>query len=127
MTGADLAREVTPVEPVILEGDGPRVIAIDTGIKNSIVRNLRERGVHLELHPCDTSADALLARQPDAVFLANGPGDPAALDYVVENVRGVVGKVPGVGHLPRPPAALPRGRARDLQAARSATAAPTTR
>jgi carbamoyl-phosphate synthase small subunit len=94
MSGADLACEVSPSEPVILEGDGPRVIAIDTGIKDSIVRNLRDRGVHLELHPCHTSADELLAREPDAVFLANGPGDPAALDYVVENVRGVIGKVP---------------------------------
>ena len=67
---------------------GPRVIAIDTGIKGSIIRNLRERGVHLELHPCDTSADdAARARARTLVFLANGPGDPAALDYVVENVR----------------------------------------
>ena len=94
MTGADLAREVTPAEPVILEGDGPRVIAIDTGIKNSIVRNLRERGVHLELHPCTVTAEELLAREPDAVFLANGPGDPAALGYVVDTVRELVGKVP---------------------------------
>jgi carbamoyl-phosphate synthase small subunit len=94
MTGADLAREVTPAEPVILEAGGPRVIAIDTGIKDSIVRNLRERGVHLELHPCTITAEELLARKPDAVFLANGPGDPAALDYIVDAVRGVVGKTP---------------------------------
>jgi carbamoyl-phosphate synthase small subunit len=94
MTGADLAREVTPAEPLILEGNGPRVIAIDTGIKTSIVRNLRERGVHLELHPCTVTSEQLLARNPDAVFLANGPGDPAALDYVVDTVRGVVGKTP---------------------------------
>ena len=94
MTGLDLAREVSPREPLVLEGDGPRVIAIDTGIKSSIVRNLRDRGVHLELHPCHVGADELLARDPDAVFLANGPGDPAALDYVVDTVRGVVGKVP---------------------------------
>ena len=94
MTGLDLAREVSPSEPVVLEGPGPRVIAVDTGIKSSIVRNLRERGVHLELHPCNTTTEALLAREPDAVFLANGPGDPAALDYVVDTVRGVVGKVP---------------------------------
>jgi carbamoyl-phosphate synthase small subunit len=94
MTGADLAREVTPAEPLILEGEGPRVIAIDTGIKNSIVRNLRERGAHLELHPCTITAEELLAREPDAVFLANGPGDPAALDYVVDAVRGVVGETP---------------------------------
>jgi len=96
MTGADLAREVTPPEPVILdpEAPGPRVVALDTGIKGSIVRNLRERGVRLELHPCDTDADAIRAREPDAVFLANGPGDPAALDYVVETVRDLVGEVP---------------------------------
>jgi carbamoyl-phosphate synthase small subunit len=94
MSGRDLAREVTPAEPQVLAGSGPRVIGLDTGIKSSIVRNLRERGAHLELHPCTTSADDLLAREPDAVFLANGPGDPAALDYVVETVRGVVGKIP---------------------------------
>jgi carbamoyl-phosphate synthase small subunit len=99
MTGRDLACEVTPAEPIILDPDnpGPRVVAIDTGIKDSIVRNLRERGVRLELHPCGTSAQDLLAREPDAVFLANGPGDPAALDYVVNSVRGVVGKVPVFG------------------------------
>jgi carbamoyl-phosphate synthase small subunit len=99
MAGRDLACEVTPAEPVYLDPDnpGPRVVAIDTGIKDSIVRNLRERGVRLELHPCSTSSADLLAREPDAVFLANGPGDPAALDYVVDSVRGVVGKVPVFG------------------------------
>ena len=95
MDGRDLAREVSPAEPQVLEGgDGPLVIGIDTGIKGSIVRNLRERGVRLELYPCDVSAETLLARSPDAVFLANGPGDPAALGYVVETVRSVVGRVP---------------------------------
>ena len=99
MAGRDLAREVSPREPVILDPDnpGPRIVALDTGIKTSIVDNLRRRGVRLELHPCETSAEALLAREPDAIFLANGPGDPAALDYVVESVRGVVGKVPVFG------------------------------
>jgi carbamoyl-phosphate synthase small subunit len=99
MAGRDLACEVTPAEPLILDpsNPGPRIVAIDTGIKGSIVRNLRERGVRLELHPCTTSSDDLLARDPDAVFLANGPGDPAALDHVVESVRGVVGKVPVFG------------------------------
>jgi carbamoyl-phosphate synthase small subunit len=99
MAGRDLACEVTPAEPMILDPDnpGPRIVAIDTGIKDSIVRNLRERGVRLELHPCTTSSEELLARSPDAVFLANGPGDPAALDHVVESVRGVVGKVPVFG------------------------------
>ncbi|MBI5311078.1 MAG: glutamine-hydrolyzing carbamoyl-phosphate synthase small subunit [Actinobacteria bacterium] len=98
MSGQDLAREVTPPAPVVFdEGDGPRVVAIDTGIKRSIVENLRARGVRLELHPCDTPAAELLARDPDFFFLANGPGDPAALDYVVENVRQLIGKKPVFG------------------------------
>jgi len=95
MAGRDLARQVTPSEAQLFgDGEGPLVVGIDTGIKASIVRNLRERGARLELHPCTVTADELLARAPDAVFLANGPGDPAALEYVVETVRGVVGKVP---------------------------------
>jgi len=99
MAGRDLAREVTPSNPTLLDPlggatDGPLVVGIDTGIKGSIVRNLRERGVRLELHPCSATAESLLAREPDAVFLANGPGDPAALGYVVDTVRKLVGKVP---------------------------------
>jgi carbamoyl-phosphate synthase small subunit len=86
---------VTPTQAQVFDGgDGPLVLGLDTGIKTSIVRNLRERGVRLELHPCSTSAAELLDRNPDAVFLANGPGDPAALDHVVGTVRELVGKVP---------------------------------
>jgi carbamoyl-phosphate synthase small subunit len=99
MEGADFAKTVTPSEAIILDPDnpGPRVVAIDTGIKTSIVNNLRERGVRLELHPASVSSQALLSREPDAIFLANGPGDPAALDYVVGTVRDLVGKVPVFG------------------------------
>jgi carbamoyl-phosphate synthase small subunit len=97
MLGLDLARAVTPSEPIELAGDGPSVVALDTGIKSSIVRNLRERGCRVTLLPCTSSSADLLEHEPDAVFLANGPGDPAALGYVVEAVRGVVGKVPVFG------------------------------
>jgi len=97
MAGADLARTVTPPEAVVLEGPGPHVVALDTGIKLSIIRQFRERGAKLTLLPCSASAQEVLERDPDLVFLANGPGDPAALDYVVESVRGVVGKRPVVG------------------------------
>jgi carbamoyl-phosphate synthase small subunit len=101
MDGLDLAREVTAAERTVVEpeggADGTRIAALDTGIKTSIVAQLRERGVRLELHPCDTGVEELLASEPDAVFLANGPGDPAALDYVVDTVRGVVGRVPVFG------------------------------
>jgi carbamoyl-phosphate synthase small subunit len=97
MAGADLAREVTPAQPLRFEGDGPHVVGIDTGIKLSIVRQLRERSCRLTLLPCTASADSVLAESPDLVFLANGPGDPAALDYVVDNVRELVGKRPVFG------------------------------
>jgi carbamoyl-phosphate synthase small subunit len=98
MQGADLARVVTPREMTV-HGDagGPRIAAIDTGIKSSIVRNMVQRGARLELHPCTTGADELLANDPDAIFLANGPGDPAALDYIVETLRELVGRKPTFG------------------------------
>ena len=91
MAGADLARTVTPDGAVEFEGDGPHVVGIDTGIKHSIIRQFRERGCRVTLLPCSASGAEVLAREPDLVFLANGPGDPAALDYVVETVRGIVG------------------------------------
>jgi|SoiMethySBSTD1v2_1073268.scaffolds.fasta_scaffold87222_2 carbamoyl-phosphate synthase small subunit len=97
MAGADLARKVTPAEPVELDGTGAHVVGIDTGIKLSILRQFRERDCRLSLLPCTASAEDILDRDPDLVFLANGPGDPAALDYVVDAVRGVVGKRPVVG------------------------------
>ena len=97
MAGADLARQVSPAEPVRFEGSGAHVVGIDTGIKLSIVRQLRERDCQLTLLPCTSSAEEVLAEDPDLVFLANGPGDPAALDYVVDTVRELVGKRPVFG------------------------------
>ena len=70
---------------------------IDTGIKLSIVANLRSRGARLILLPCTTDADQVLATAPDAVFLANGPGDPAALDHIVAQLRLLIGRVPVFG------------------------------
>jgi carbamoyl-phosphate synthase small subunit len=97
MAGADFARTVTPDETIELDGDGPHIVALDTGIKHSIIRQFRERNCRVSLLPCDASAKTVLARSPDLVFLANGPGDPAALDYVVDTVREIVGKKPVVG------------------------------
>jgi len=106
MTGRDLAREVTPTAAVLLDRSlaappggtaGVRIAMIDTGVKTSIIRNLRERGAELTLHPCTAGPEELLAGDPDAVFLANGPGDPAALDYIVETVRAIVGRKPVYG------------------------------
>jgi carbamoyl-phosphate synthase small subunit len=95
MAGLDLACVVTP-ERTTVHGHGgtTKIHAIDTGIKLSIVRNLVERGAEVTLHPCSTSAADLLATDADAFFLANGPGDPAALGYIVDTVRELVGRRP---------------------------------
>jgi carbamoyl-phosphate synthase small subunit len=98
MVGADFARLVTPQQAHTV-GPGPthpatRIHAIDTGIKGSIVRHLVARGAEVTLHPCTVGADELLATDADAFFLANGPGDPAALAYIVDTVRELVGKRP---------------------------------
>jgi carbamoyl-phosphate synthase small subunit len=98
MTGRDLAREVTAAEVTVLEGNGgPRIALLDTGVKRSIVDNLLARGATVELHPCTAGPQELLRGDPDAIFLANGPGDPAALEYVVDTVRELVGKRPVYG------------------------------
>jgi carbamoyl-phosphate synthase small subunit len=102
MVGLDLAREVTPtatleLEPTAGTPGGPTIAVIDTGVKTSIVANLRSRGARLQLHPCTTSADQILGRAPDALMLVNGPGDPAALGYLVEQVRALVGRLPIFG------------------------------
>jgi carbamoyl-phosphate synthase small subunit len=100
MAGRDLVKEVTPEEMTTLGSGavgGIRIAIIDTGVKSSIVRNLTERGAIVELHPCTATPDDLLMNDPDAIFLANGPGDPASLDYVVQTVRQLIGKRPVYG------------------------------
>jgi len=67
MSGRDLAREVSPPEPVRIPGDGPHIVGIDTGIKLSIVRQFREHGCRVTLLPCTSSAEQVLAEDPDAV------------------------------------------------------------
>jgi carbamoyl-phosphate synthase small subunit len=95
MAGQDLAAAASPTEVSWHgAGDGPRIAAIDTGIKGSIVRQLVARGARVGLHPCTASAAELLAEAPDAIFLANGPGDPAALDHVVATLRELIGVKP---------------------------------
>jgi carbamoyl-phosphate synthase small subunit len=102
MAGRDLAREIGAAQTLVLEptaGAPPtvRIAMLDTGVKRSIVENLRARGATVELHPCTDSAAQLLDGRPDAVFLANGPGDPAALGYIVDTVRECVGTLPVYG------------------------------
>ena len=74
-----------------------RIVAFDFGIKHNILRHLRQEGFGVTVVPASTPAEQVLAMNPDGVFLANGPGDPAALHYAHDTVRGLLGRVPIFG------------------------------
>ena len=74
-----------------------RIVAYDYGIKENILRRLRQAGFGVTVVPASTTAEEVLALKPDGVFLSNGPGDPAALDYAHEAVRGLIGRTPIFG------------------------------
>ena len=101
MQGLDLAREVTTAAAYEwTEGSwdlekaawgstasNRHVVAYDFGVKRNILRLLADRGCRLTVVPATTSADEVLALQPDGVFLSNGPGDPEPCDYAIRAIR----------------------------------------
>jgi len=112
MEGADLVRLVTPDEPYTWAAgyDSPfaqghrdhgerafRVVAVDCGAKVNILRNLVECGCEVTVVGARATAEDILARRPEGVFVSNGPGDPAAVTYTIETLKGLIGKVPIFG------------------------------
>jgi carbamoyl-phosphate synthase small subunit len=94
----DLVKEVSVKDPVCHDVDGKfKVVLVDCGVKNNIIRNLLKRGVDVIRVPYDFSAEQILAYKPDGVFLSNGPGDPKKCAKTVESVRELVEKVPVMG------------------------------
>jgi len=74
-----------------------RIVAFDYGMKRNILRLLRQRGFGVTVVPATTTADQVLALDPDGIFLSNGPGDPEALPYAHETVRSLIGRKPIFG------------------------------
>ncbi|MGB6220498.1 glutamine-hydrolyzing carbamoyl-phosphate synthase small subunit [Haloferula sp.] len=120
MEGSDYVKEVSTKESYIWEQDSRRftlpnvvteqadnwlplppvkhrIVAYDFGIKYNILRRLRQAGFEVEVVPSTTPAAEVLAKKPDGVFLSNGPGDPAALGYIHEEVKQLIGKTPIFG------------------------------
>jgi len=79
------------------EGRKFRVVAFDFGIKQNILRLLSDHNCEVGVVPAKTSAEDILGMHPDGVFLSNGPGDPEPMDYAVQNVRQLLGRVPVFG------------------------------
>lgn len=116
MEGADLVREVTCRTPFFWKEGGrrevrgildpsqwpdepgkKRVVAMDYGVKYNILRSLEKRGCSVLVLPAATDSRTIDRLDPDGLFLSNGPGDPAAVPYAVEAVRGQIGKRPIFG------------------------------
>ena len=74
-----------------------KVVAYDFGVKWNILRSLRRFGMAVTVVPAQTPADKIIAMKPDGVFLSNGPADPAAVVYAIENTRKLLGKIPIMG------------------------------
>jgi carbamoyl-phosphate synthase small subunit len=93
MAGANLAGAVTTVRPYVVRADGParfRVAALDLGIKSNTPRMMAARGIETHVLPSTSTVDDVLAVEPDGVFLANGPGDPATADHEVDVTKAVL-------------------------------------
>jgi carbamoyl-phosphate synthase small subunit len=90
MEGLDLATRATVGERWT-EGEGPHVIAFDYGIKRNIVRKLVGAGCRVTVVPAETSAAQVRGLNPDGLFLSNGPGDPAAVEYALATIRDLSG------------------------------------
>ena len=97
--GVDLVATVTcdaPYRVAARDGAPRRIVAYDFGIKHAILRHLAAVG-EATVVPASTPAADVLAREPDGVFLSNGPGDPAAVAHAVAAIRGLLGEVPVFG------------------------------
>jgi carbamoyl-phosphate synthase small subunit len=93
MSGAYLSADVSTPQPYIIPAIGEKrftVAALDLGIKSATPRALAARGVEVHVLPFDTTAQEIIALNPDGVFLSNGPGDPATMDGVVDLVRNIL-------------------------------------
>jgi carbamoyl-phosphate synthase small subunit len=96
MAGADLAREVSVADPYQVSPPAGvavryRVAAVDLGIKAATPRSMARLGCDVTVLPAASTAEQILQAGPDGVFFSNGPGDPAAVGYAVEAMRGVLG------------------------------------
>ena len=110
MAGADWVQAVKPSKAYdwdqgqgdwrlgrVERGDGLHVVALDCGAKHNILRHLTERGVKVTVLPPDTTAEEIMRHKPDGLFVSNGPGDPAALDYAVRPIQDVLERLPIFG------------------------------
>ncbi len=98
LIGRDLVKDVTSEQIYLYNDKGKyNVVVVDTGVKYNILRQLALHGCKVTVVPAATGANQIFDLKPDGILLANGPGDPAAVPYVVETVKELLGEVPIFG------------------------------
>ncbi len=111
LVGRDLVREVSCQKPYLWKNGAPakskiplkkpvkklRVVVLDCGVKYNILRLLENNGCEVVVVPAFATGTEILSYQPDGVLLSNGPGDPAALPYIVDAARTIMGQTPVFG------------------------------
>jgi len=93
----ELVREVSTQQVYRIPGEKQRVVVVDFGCKENILRRLSHYGCDLTVVPAWTSAEEILAYNPDGIFLSNGPGDPKDVPYALDTVKQLIGKKPIFG------------------------------
>lgn len=88
---------VSTKTPYVSTGFDLRVVLVDFGKKQNIVRELNARGCEVTVVPYDTTAEEIIKMSPDGVMLSNGPGDPADVQVAVDMIKGIIGKIPFFG------------------------------
>ena len=89
--------DATDLETLWAQRSGKKVVLYDYGVKFNIIRSLIEKGLQVLVVPATMPAEAILRLKPDGIILSNGPGDPAAVTYAVDNVRQCLGAAPLFG------------------------------
>ena len=82
-----VVKKVSCKEKKMLKGDKYNVALLDIGAKNNIAESLNKRGCNVTVLPCDTSAEEIIAMNPDGIMLSNGPGDPKECVYQIEQIK----------------------------------------
>lgn len=79
--------KVTCEEKYVLEGTGKKVALLDLGAKKNIAKSLNDRGCEVTVYPADTTAEEIIASNPDGIMLSNGPGDPAECTSIIKEIK----------------------------------------
>lgn len=105
LEGTDLVKTVTCKDPYEWKDSEPdtgmskryKVVVYDCGVKYNILRKLSHAGCLVTVVPAQTHSQTVLDMNPDGIVLSNGPGDPAVVSYMIENIKGLLGKRPVFG------------------------------